>query len=166
MSTCQECGSVKDGMRLSGATLYSFCRVCRKQYSKAYRQRPNAAPNQKMATKRWREAHKEQYAEIRRNDARKHRFAVRKRVLEAYGGAQPSCACCGESTNEFLAVDHIDGGGNAHRRAIGAKTGSAFYTWLERNRFPAGFQLLCHNCNVAKGIHGTCPHQREKAKVA
>lgn len=25
--------------------------------------------------------------------------------------------------------------------------------------WPPGYQVLCHNCNVAKRILGTCPHQ-------
>lgn len=31
--------------------------------------------------------------------------------------------------------------------------------WLRRNNYPNGFQVLCHNCNMAKGFYGKCPHQ-------
>src|SRR6185295_8340617 len=103
---CEHCGADKDGMRLSGASISFFCRECRKQYSKVYRKRPGAGAYQKMATKKWRETHKEQHLARCRQDARKHRVALRRRVLEGYGGPTPSCACCGESTFEFLAVDH------------------------------------------------------------
>lgn len=81
-------------------------------------------------------------------------------AITAYGGR---CNCCGVTESAFLAVDHVEGGGNAHRRSL-SKSGrivgsSNFYAWLERNRFPAGFQLLCHNCNFAKS-HGGCPHRK------
>ena len=32
--------------------------------------------------------------------------------------------------------------------------------WIKKNNFPKGFQILCHNCNVAKGIYGECPHEK------
>jgi hypothetical protein len=31
---------------------------------------------------------------------------------------------------------------------------------LITNGFPSGFRTLCHNCNMAKGLYGTCPHER------
>lgn len=56
----------------------------------------------------------------------------------------------------FLCIDHIDGGGNKHRAEIKGD----FYRWLIDNNFPPGFQTLCHNCNMAKGLYGRCPHER------
>ena len=35
--------------------------------------------------------------------------------------------------------------------------------WITRNDFPEGFQILCHNCNHAKGMkknNNMCPHER------
>ena len=32
--------------------------------------------------------------------------------------------------------------------------------WIIENNFPKGFQILCHNCNVAKGLYGECPHEK------
>ena len=73
------------------------------------------------------------------------------------------CVCCGESYYEFLAVDHIEGGGNSHRKSL-SKTNSVhygdLYNWLIKNNFPKGFQILCHNCNLAKGFYGSCPHKK------
>ncbi len=84
---------------------------------------------------------------------------LRKQILAAYGGA---CKCCGETIPEFLQVDHINGGGCAHRREL-AKAKTTFYQWLRANNFPQeGFQILCANCNRAKGQYGTCPHQRTR----
>ena len=32
--------------------------------------------------------------------------------------------------------------------------------WLKRNGYPAGYQVLCFNCNFAKHRKGACPHTR------
>ena len=53
----------------------------------------------------------------------------RRTVFEHYG---LECACCGESTYEFLEIDHINGDGASHRRAIGV---SVIYRWLIRHEF-------------------------------
>jgi hypothetical protein len=77
----------------------------------------------------------------------------RKEVFEHYG---KTCACCGESIKEFLTIDHINGGGEVHRKKIGRK----MYRWLVANNFPEGFQTLCFNCNWGKHINGgICPHK-------
>lgn len=87
------------------------------------------------------------------------RKGVRQRermvVLMHYGGMPPKCACCGEASNEFLAIDHIKGGGNAHRRSVGHH----FYRKLIQSGFPKGLRVLCHNCNLARGFYGACPHE-------
>lgn len=79
----------------------------------------------------------------------------RVKMLEAYGG---KCACCGENNQEFLAIDHIEGGGRQHRTQLAAR-GVNFRAWIRKNNFPEGFRLLCHNCNQATGLYGYCPHQ-------
>jgi hypothetical protein len=79
---------------------------------------------------------------------------LREEAIHHYGGA---CACCGETELAFLAIDHIEGGGRAHRQAIGWG-GSNLYGWLHRMGYPTGFRCLCHNCNVARGMYGICPH--------
>ena len=84
---------------------------------------------------------------------------LRAEVLAHYGGSK--CVCCGETIQEFLAIDHINGGGNAHRKQIGRGN---TYKWLKNNNFPPGFQVMCHNCNMAKAFYGECPHQRNKNK--
>jgi len=89
----------------------------------------------------------------------KQRSDEKKSVMDHYGG---KCACCGESEPCFLAIDHIEGNGNSHRRKIG-KWGSGFFKWLIKNDFPDGFQILCHNCNMGKHLNGgVCPHQQTK----
>jgi hypothetical protein len=82
---------------------------------------------------------------------------LRQEVLSAYGG---KCACCGESTPEFLGIDHVNNDGESHRRELKGY-GRSINRWLKMNGFPhdGRFQLLCHNCNMAKGCYGGCPHQ-------
>jgi hypothetical protein len=91
------------------------------------------------------------------------RRETRLETLGAYGGA---CACCGETEEAFLQIDHIDGGGNQHRQAIrpSSDTGRAgagvyMYRWLKDRGYPTGFQILCANCNMAKERPGGCPHR-------
>lgn len=76
------------------------------------------------------------------------------RVIAGYGSL---CVCCGETNPAFLTIDHIYGQGYADRRST-----YSFYRRLEKEGFPKDrFQLLCMNCNWAKGVEGTCPHQSE-----
>jgi hypothetical protein len=84
--------------------------------------------------------------------------ALRTRVLFAYGGRCPFCACCGETRLAFLTLDHVNGAGRAHRRL--RKGWQGVYRGLVRDSFPGGFQLLCFNCNIARGLYGSCPHAR------
>jgi len=88
-------------------------------------------------------------------NSRKWHQARKAEAIEHYGKV---CACCGESTYEFLCIDHINGGGNRHRKQLGCSRN--FFHWLKRNGFPEGFRTLCHNCNQSLGYNGYCPHQR------
>ena len=80
----------------------------------------------------------------------------------------PCCNCCGENTAvEFLAIDHIAGKKQMDSIPELVKIGYSsklkgrkFLNWITDNDFPMGIQILCHNCNVAKGIYGKCPHEK------
>ncbi len=85
----------------------------------------------------------------------RRRYAViRNEVYLAYGGYM--CACCGETERAFLSIDHINGDGCKHRREVGQ---SNIYRWLRDHGFPAGFQVLCMNCQWGRKVCGVCPHQ-------
>lgn len=86
--------------------------------------------------------HKEKYKD--------YRMQVKLDAMEAYGG--PQCSLCPCDDVEILEIDHIDGGGNEHRREIGkghlgAGSGYNFYLWLRQNAYPKGFRVLCPSCN-------------------
>jgi len=83
-------------------------------------------------------------------------------VLTHYSNGLLKCSCCGETTYEFLCLDHVDGGGNDHRRKLGSRY---IYSWLITQGFPSGYQVLCHNCNQAKGFYGLCPHKRREVET-
>lgn len=92
------------------------------------------------------------------------RDKLRLDVLSHYGNnGEIKCACCSESHIEFLAIDHVGGSGNKHRRHVGC-WGTSFYYWLRRHGYPDGYQILCHNCNFAKSWGG-CPHEKERRPV-
>jgi hypothetical protein len=81
--------------------------------------------------------------------ARDRWLALKLAAFDAYGG--PKCVGtrsngkpCGESDVEILEIDHIDGGGNKHRKSIGQ---SNIYLWLEQQGYPDGYRVLCPTCN-------------------
>lgn len=89
-----------------------------------------------------------------RNTFRRARTAM----LSAYGG---KCACCGEAEPNFLTFDHINNDGATHRKTLKKRAGSAFVKYLRDHR-PDDIQVLCYNCNCAKGHYGICPHERDR----
>lgn len=99
----------------------------------------------------------------RRDYARNRIRRRRLFVLVRYGGDPPACLCCGEMTYEFLGIDHLQGSGLKHRKEIAQLTrrfpgGSHLYDWLIKQGLPDGYRVLCHNCNLAQGFYGACPH--------
>lgn len=102
---------------------------------------------------------REENREYFREYGRTSRVKLRKQCIEHYGG---KCVCCGETTYEFLAFDHKNNDGNKQREETKV-LGSGFVRWLIDNNFPDDIQILCHNCNCARGWYGTCPHQRVRS---
>lgn len=80
---------------------------------------------------------------------------LKKEALDHYGG---KCSCCGESEEAFLCLDHVNGGGNEHRKELKQKY-RTIWEWLKAEDYPGGFQVLCANCNMAKSLLGACPHK-------
>jgi hypothetical protein len=84
-----------------------------------------------------------------------YRVAIRKETFETYGGR---CSCCGELEWLFLSIDHIGGGGAAHRKQIGG-AGYSTYKWLKDHGFPKDkFRLLCANCQIGWSRGKICPY--------
>lgn len=72
---------------------------------------------------------------------------VRLEVLMHYSNGTMQCKECGERNVEFLEIDHINGGGNKHKKTEGI---GSMYHYLRNNNFPEGYQILCSNCNIKK----------------
>lgn len=139
------------------ARVHGVCGTC---YAREQRKNPEFRAKANESTKRYaaKPGNQERRSVWRKQWARNTRL----RVLKHYSGKnKPDCACCGIDFYEFLAIDHINGGGLKHRREMHSQIG--LYRWLITNGFPEGFRVLCHNCNLARGFYGFCPHEKEKA---
>ena len=72
--------------------------------------------------------------------------AARDAVFDHYGR---SCAKCGFDNILALCIDHENQNGHKHLRPNGQRyVGRILYSWLVRNKFPAGYRTLCFNCNI------------------
>ena len=80
----------------------------------------------------------------------------------------PCCNCCRSNSHiEFLTVDHIAGRQEMDSKHELVKLGYSskflgivLQKWIIDNNFPEGFQILCQNCNMAKGMkknNNKCP---------
>lgn len=157
----------KDKLKKAHHQYYQNHRQEKKEYAKQY---ASKHPEKKSEyQKRYYRNHikeikeyQQQYAILHPDKVRAARIKVnitrRILVFNHYGH---HCVCCGETEPKFLAIDHILGGGNKHIKEIGRGN---LYRWIIRNKYPKGFQVLCHNCNVAKGFYGSCPHQDRNRK--
>ena len=126
----------------------------RKKYMREYQRKWKAENRERvleMERARYHAQTPEQKAEkVAKNKER--RIKLRAEAIKKYGG---KCNCCAETIEQFLCIDHMGGGGNQHRKEMTTKS---IGEWLYVNNYPEGFQVLCHNCNMAEGIYGKCPH--------
>jgi hypothetical protein len=108
---------------------------------------------------KYRDAHKNDpvFINSRRAAKNKYEVALKAEVFSAYGD---KCTCCGETEPRFLTIDHIHGDGKQHRAEVGIR---GVYKSIRDQGFPKDkYQLLCCNCNWAKGIFGICPHESKR----
>jgi len=127
------------------------CKIWReknKEYLKEYRQKNKK--RRRETTRIWDSKHKKEYHQ-------KHK----RLAIAHYSNNTNKCECCGENAFEFLTFDHINGGGNKHRKNNKIWN---LAVWLVKNDYPEGFRILCFNCNCSIGHCGYCPHQKKKAK--
>lgn len=150
--TCTKCGNPKapgefyrDNSRPSGLTCW--CKACVAAY---YEQ------NQ-VVRRAWMQAHWKANRDKVLRRKREIRARDRAKVFDYYGRV---CVCCGEDDFDVLTLDHLDGDGAQHRKAIGiVRSDSAIiYRWIIRNNFPdkPRFTVLCKSCNSSKGRGLAC----------
>ena len=130
----------------------------------------------KRAAKKYRDSHKEEAREYNRNKRnadpekareksrisyqkhkdkkmeyqRKYYKSVKEKFIQMYGG---KCACCGETTFYFLTIEHKLGQIRSTK-----ETGTRAYRKAIQEHRPDLYEILCWNCNCAKGQLGYCPH--------
>lgn len=129
----------------------------------------------KQSAKRYRDTHKDQikayienrkekknayareYYKIHRQEKMDYQRKIYKRTkekfIEMYGG---KCACCEEAIFDFLTIEHKNG-----QRRIIKETGTRAYRKAIKEYRPDLYEILCWNCNCAKGQLGYCPHHPE-----
>lgn len=132
----------------------SWCKKCAQIWKNEFRKKDpeTLERHRSYARKYWNEP--ERRKKFNALQIKRH-HELRRNALDAYGG---KCACCQESRIEFLAIDHVDPKSKKCRTECGTK----LYRMVKKLGYPPEFQILCHNCNMAKGFYGECPHQKEK----
>lgn len=158
---CRVCGLDKPRCKPKNR----LCQECYNAYMREYNQRNNAKVTaQKREYWRKKRDTNPEWVESERKRGLEYWHTLRREVLNAYGGMK--CACCGETEETFLSLDHVNNDGAEHRRVLSGKTERSggittqLYNWLKRNNYPSGFQVLCMNCNFSKARNGgVCAHQ-------
>lgn len=77
--------------------------------------------------------------------------SLRLHIMQFYSDHPRHIRCknCGFDDIRALQLDHIYGGG-AKQRKLGGGIGS--YSWIKKNNYPSGYQVLCANCNWIKRV--------------
>lgn len=131
------------------------------EYMREYVRKNRDKMNEAKRSHYWRKRDDQEWVAQERGRALARYHQLRNDAMMAYGGHV--CACCGETEPNFLSLDHIENDGATHRRTVG----KAIWKWLRDNKYPAGFQVLCMNCNHGKARNnGICPHKVPSKKTA
>jgi hypothetical protein len=141
--------------------------------NRAKRKARTQTPEHKAKNKIWANNYRQkpEVKSKRREDYKNLRDLVYSHYSKIISKSEfPCCNCCGEFEMEFLTLDHIAGKKQMDSEPELVKlgysskfNGDGLWLWIKRNNFPEGFQVLCQNCNFAKGKRGnnnTCPHEK------
>ncbi len=154
--------------------LQSICKTCKKDIDKKYHE----CNKDKIKTKK-REYYlknkayivkkSSNYSVANREKCRvwstRAKNKLKAEVFARYCNGDVKCTC-GQDNIDLLTIDHVNGGGNKHRKEMGIKTaGYAFYRWLYKNSYPEGFQVLCWNCNFKKRLQEMAPKNPDKRQL-
>ncbi len=86
-------------------------------------------------------------------------FLTRLKIVKHYTNGKMNCKCCGVIGFWFMAIDHINGGGNKERKLYTVKK---YYEKIVNDGFPKKYQVLCFNCNWTKYNRTECVHKLYK----
>jgi hypothetical protein len=148
---CIDCGKERWSREFQNKPLFPRCHKC------AMTLRIKANDLKKHNNSKNAKTYRARHPGVHNKLVKKYRDACRYESIKHYSNGTMSCACCGENHYEFLAIDHINGGGDSMRKELGhGNIGRV----LKARGFPLGYRILCHNCNMAIGFYGYCPHQK------
>jgi hypothetical protein len=164
--TCTKCGVEQDIeefylVRADKPWRSGSCRACRGKRAKVWNEESKEAI--RNYKREWHVKNREKVIskvndwvkanpEKRRKNALAYYYRLQDAAIRAYGGYK--CNWCGIEEPLVLCLDHVENNGRAHRKELGTLGGHVFYKWLKDNGYPAGFQVLCMNCNHAKYRNG------------
>lgn len=139
---CTKCGELKTVSCFSKSKYYKdgfhiYCKPCRVKLNRE--NFLNHPETQRVYKRKWNASHKE-------------------KVFLHYGKGEIECAMCGFSDARALTIDHVEGGGNKHRKEVGS---NYVYRWIVKNNFPSGFQILCMNCQFIKIVENDERHSQK-----
>lgn len=160
--TCRECQ--KDVEKYEKAK-GNICKPCALEYQRKYREANKDRLRDYFKARQEKLMKDPIFVSKNRLRGRQYWKALKHEVIMAYGGYR--CNCCGESTPQFLTIDHVNNDGADHRRLLAGDCGGngkgasgKTWKWLKEKGYPDGFQVLCMNCNFGKQINGgVCPHK-------
>jgi len=148
---CKECGSIIEQKEY--LIELSLCRLCYNKYSRK-RSYESYHIDKLPFQLRMRRYHLKNSKKISLNYKLK-KLKLKSLILSHYSISDfPQCADPYNQHKEpytdirALSIDHIHGGGGKHKKVAGS--GSRLYSWLKKNKFPEGFQVLCMNCQFIK----------------
>jgi len=134
---------------------------------KAWRKKHVSSPSTKAKDKARQQTTR--YKEKKKNNRDEKRLKILQEYSKRHSKSDvPCCRCCGKNSHvDFLSIDHILGKKEMDlipelvEMGYSSKlTDLKLSNWIIDNNFPEYFQILCHNCNTAKGLkdnNNKCP---------
>ncbi len=174
--TCSKCGAAKSITEFRESKpgyRRRVCNECMDAHATKWRQE-NAERRRQWDKERYvrvrdvqikrAKAWNKRHPERKKQNSDSHYRRLKHAAVMAYGGYR--CNCCGETEHTFLSIDHVHNDGYKHKGPHGRRyVGLSLFSWLKKNDYPDGFQVLCHNCNIGKHLNdGVCPHQVDSAR--
>lgn len=160
--------------RSKGDGVSSECKDCSAEISRKYRiEKADAIRmkrhdyylrNKEVITKKVGEYIKNNRVKVRAWN-KVARDKLKDEVFTHYCNGTIKCHHCNETDLGVLTLDHVDGGGNKHRKESGMKTGYNACCWLKKHGYPEGFQVLCWNCQFKKRLAQMQPEAPDKRQL-
>jgi len=148
--------SAKEKARIDEKRRQAAIKAAKSRKSKPYKKsksskKPNMIKAGKDAARK-----KRRYEGLTNPEDKKFYYDVMMVYSKRYRFSKPTCCCCKNTDWKFLVFDHIKNRPKSHKNYSGVSMARK----LDRDGYPRGIQILCHNCNTGKEIYGgvNCPH--------